>query len=141
PQAGAVVVDRSDGNVRYLTAPWVTGAAVRDLLAPTAAAQRLSRTKDGVTSPFPSPALSASCTSWNALALTDADGTRYSTDLGELVPAHLTSGRPDAPREVQPGDWRTTACSLAAARSHGVRSVNSWAYADQELPEANGEAA
>ncbi|MEV3853426.1 hypothetical protein AB0J38_03780 [Streptomyces sp. NPDC050095] len=139
-QAGAVVMDRSDGNVRYLTAPWATGAAVRDLLKPSAPAQRLSRTRDGVTSPFMSPAVSASCTSWNALALTDSAGTRYSTDLGELVPAHLTSGRPDAPRESRAGDWATTACSLAAARSHGVRSVNSWAYARQDLPEANGAA-
>ncbi|MFE1952919.1 hypothetical protein ACFW9D_20920 [Streptomyces sp. NPDC059524] len=140
PESGAVIVDRTDGNVRYLTAPWVTGAAVRDLLAPDAAPRRLARTKDGVTAPFPSPAVSASCTGWNALALTDADGTRLATDLGELVPAHLTAGRPDAPRESRPGDWSATACSLAAARSHGVRSVNAWAYARQPLPEAGGEA-
>ncbi|WP_428955102.1 hypothetical protein [Streptomyces sp. cg35] len=143
PQAGAVVVNRSDGNVRYLTAPWVTGAAVRDLLKPAGAAQRLPRTKDGVTSPLPSPALAPSdrpCTSWNALALTDSGGTRYSTDLGELVPAHLTAGRPDAPRDAKPADWAATACSLGAVRSHGVRSVNSWAYARQALPEANGDA-
>ncbi|WP_344442068.1 hypothetical protein [Streptomyces kunmingensis] len=143
PQSGAVVMDRADGNVRYLTAPWVTGAAVRDLLRPSAAAQRLSRTKDGVTAPFPSPALAPAgrpCTAWNALALTDSGGTRYATDLGELVPAHLTSGSPDAPRETGPGDWETTACSLAAARSHGVRSVNSWEYARQKLPESNGTA-
>ncbi|MEV1018785.1 hypothetical protein [Streptomyces sp. NPDC050264] len=144
PQAGAVVIDRSDGNVRYLTAPWVTGAAVRDLLKPDAAAQRLSRTKDGMTSPFPSPAVAPAdrpCTSWHVLALTDSAGTRYSTDLGELVPAHLTSGRPDAPGEAKPADWAATACSLAAARSHGVSTVNSWAYARQTLPEANGTAA
>ncbi len=140
PQSGAVVLNRADGNVRYLTAPWVTRSAVRDLLRPAAAPQPLARTKDGVTAPFPSPALAASCTSWNALALTDATGTRLATDLGELVPAHLTSGRPDAPRESAPGDWRTTACSLAAARSHGVSSVNAWAYASQQLPEANGVA-
>ncbi|MBZ4324583.1 hypothetical protein JNW98_35410, partial [Streptomyces sp. SCA2-4] len=30
--ATAVVVGRTDGNVRFLTAPWVTSAAVRDLL-------------------------------------------------------------------------------------------------------------
>ncbi|MFJ9036182.1 hypothetical protein ACIRF8_06300 [Streptomyces sp. NPDC102406] len=143
PQAGAVVVDRVDGNVRYLTAPWVTGAAVRDLLAPDGAAQRLTRTKDGVTSPFPSPAVAPTdrpCTSWNALALTDATGTRYATDLGELVPAHLTSGSPQAPHEARPADWAPLACSLGAARSHGVRSVNSWTYARQALPEGNGTA-
>ncbi|MBO1333267.1 hypothetical protein J3486_18720 [Streptomyces sp. VRA16 Mangrove soil] len=139
-QSGAVVLDRSDGNVRYLTAPWVTGAAVRDLLKPDAAPLKLSRTADGVTSPFASPAVSRTCTSWNALALTDASGTRLTSDLGELVPAQLTSGSPDAPHDSGPADWRATACSLAAARSHGVRSVNSWAYAQQPLPEANGTA-
>ncbi|WP_306323499.1 MULTISPECIES: hypothetical protein [unclassified Streptomyces] len=139
-QAGAVVMDRSDGNVRYLTAPWVSKAATRDLLKPSAGARALSRTKDGVTAPFPSPALASSCTSWNALALTDSTGTRLSTDLGELVPAHLTSGSPAAPHEARPGDWATTACSLAAARSHGVRSVNSWKYAKQPLPQGNGTA-
>lgn len=143
-QSGAVVIDRSDSNVRYLTAPWVTGAAVRDLLEPSGAARPLTRTKDGVTAPFPSPALAPAdqpCTSWNALALTDADTTRYTSDLGELVPAHLTSGAPDAPREADPAAWAAPACSLAAARSHGVRSVNAWAYARQTMPEANGEAA
>jgi hypothetical protein len=139
-QSSAVVMDRADGNVRYLTAPWVARAATRDLLKPTAGARALSRTKDGVTAPFPSPALATSCTSWNALALTDSTGTRLTTDLGELVPAHLTSGSPAEPREARPADWATTACSLAAARSHGVRSVNSWAYARQALPAANGTA-
>ncbi|MYT70688.1 MULTISPECIES: hypothetical protein [unclassified Streptomyces] len=138
--SSAVVLDRADGNVRYLTAPWVTGAAVRDLLKPDAAALKLSRTADGATAPFASPAVSSGCTSWNALALTDATGTRLTTDLGELVPARLTSGSPDAPRDSAPADWAATACSLAADRSHGVRSVNSWPYAEQELPEANGTA-
>ncbi|MZD07152.1 hypothetical protein GTW43_18945, partial [Streptomyces sp. SID5785] len=140
PESGAVVVDRADGNVRYLTAPWVTGAALRDLLEPSAAPRRLARSRDGVTAPFPSPAVSASCTAWNALALTDDGSTRLVTDLGELVPARLTAGRPDAPREARPGDWAATACSLGAARSHGVRTVNSWAYARQPLPEGAGEA-
>ncbi|MFD7298090.1 hypothetical protein ACFV9W_32800 [Streptomyces sp. NPDC059897] len=139
-QSGAVVMDRADGNVRYLTAPWVAKAGTRDLLKPSAGTRALARTKDGVTAPFPSPALATSCTSWNALALTDSTGTRLTTDLGELVPAHLTSGSPAAPREARPADWATTACSLAAARSHGVRSVNSWAYARQALPEASGTA-
>ncbi|WP_353942180.1 hypothetical protein ABII15_11390 [Streptomyces sp. HUAS MG91] len=139
-QSGAVVLDRSDGNVRYLTAPWVTAASVHDLLKPDAAAQKLSRSADGTTAPFAGPALSGSCTSWNALALTDATGTRLTSDLGELVPARLTTGRPDAPHDSAPADWAATACSLAAARSHGVRSVNSWSYAEQPLPEANGTA-
>ncbi|MFH8792965.1 hypothetical protein [Streptomyces sp. NPDC017941] len=139
--AGAVVVGRADGNVRYLTAPWVREAAVQDLLEPTATPSALRRTADGVTAPFASPALARACTSWNALRLRDREGAaRLATDLGELVPAHLTAGRPDAPREATPADWSRTACSLAAARSHGVRTVNAWSYAAQALPDGSGEA-
>ncbi|GAA1890929.1 hypothetical protein GCM10009837_11330 [Streptomyces durmitorensis] len=141
-EAGAVVLNRVDGNVRYLTAPWVGGVGVRDLLKPGASATPLERDGEGVTGPFASPAQASKCTSWNALQLRDDTGTnRLSTDLGELVPAHLTAGRPQAPREASAVDWSSTACSLAAARSNGVRSVNSWQYARQALPEANGSAA
>ncbi|ATL27233.1 hypothetical protein [Streptomyces formicae] len=141
-EANAVVVSRADGNVRYLTAPWIGSAAVSDLLKPAAKALPLHRSADGVTDPFASPATARECTSWNALRLRDNSGTvRMSSDLGELVPAHLTSGRPGAPREATPAQWAKSACSLASVRSHGVRSVNSWAYARQTLPEANGAAA
>lgn len=140
PEAGALVVDRADGNVRYLTAPWVRGAAVRNLLKPSAAPMPLGRAPDGVTTPFASPALARDCASWNALALRDDAGTRLSTDLGELVPAHLTAGRPGAPREAVAADWQHSACSLTSVRSHGVRTVNSWAYARQQLPEGSGAA-
>jgi hypothetical protein len=140
PEAGALVVDRADGNVRYLTAPWVRSAAVRNLLKPSAAPMPLDRAPDGVTAPFASPALARDCTSWNALALRDDAGTRLSTDLGELVPAHLTAGRPGAPREAVAADWQHSACSLTSVRSHGVRTVNSWAYARQQLPEGSGAA-
>lgn len=137
-EAGAVIVNRTDGNVRYLTAPWVKGAAVRDLVK-RSAATTLKRDKSGVTEPFASPAQASSCTSWSALQLRDNSGTdRLSTDLGELVPAHLTAGRPQAPREATAADWSATACSLSAARSNGVRTVNAWAYARQALPEGNG---
>ncbi|MDG4866287.1 hypothetical protein P8605_49855, partial [Streptomyces sp. T-3] len=51
---------------------------------------------------------------------------------------------PEAPREVSGGQarasWARTACLLPAVRAHGVRSVNSWAYASQPLPEGNGTA-
>ncbi|MFF1697162.1 hypothetical protein ACFVXC_26725 [Streptomyces sp. NPDC058257] len=141
-EAGAVVVNRVDGNVRYLTAPWVDGVAVRDLLKPQANASPLKRDAEGVTEPFASPAQARSCTSWDALQLRDNTGVnRLSTDLGELVPAHLTAGRPQAPREATAANWSSTACSLTDARSNGVRSVNSWQYARQVLPEANGAAA
>ncbi|MFD9911019.1 hypothetical protein [Streptomyces sp. NPDC059063] len=141
-EAGAVVLGRSDGNVRYLTAPWVRGVAVRDLLKPSAGATPLRRTADGVTAPFASPAVAQECRVWNALQLRDGTGAAgLTTDLGELTPARLTSGRPGAARAAAPGDWARTACSLAAARSNGVRSVNAWGYARQDLPDGTGGAA
>ncbi|MFI6943131.1 hypothetical protein ACIBI4_28035 [Streptomyces sp. NPDC050418] len=148
PTASALVVGRTDGNVRYLMAPWVRGVSVRDLTDPSAQPRRLERDKDGVTDPVASPAQARTCTSWNALELSDRSTarstTRTVTDLGELTPAHLTSGRPEAPREVAGAaareSWARTACLLPAVRSHGVRSVNSWAYAAQALPEDNGTA-
>ncbi|QES50433.1 hypothetical protein DEJ50_24015 [Streptomyces venezuelae] len=139
--SGALVLSRVDGNVRYLTAPWVTGAAARDLLKPADSPAPLRLTADGVTPPVPSPAPSGACTSWTALALTAADSTALVTDLGELTPARLTSGTPAAPAQAVAADWSKLACLLPAARSHGVRSVNSWAYAKQPLPEGNGTAA
>lgn len=141
PEANAVVVNRADGNIRYLTAPWVRAAAVHDLVKPAGKALPLDRDEEGVTDPFAGPAQTGRCTSWNALRLRDNSGAvRMSTDLGELTPARLTAGRPEAPREAAPADWAKSACSLASVRSHGVRSVNSWAYARQALPEVNGVA-
>ncbi|MGR4879343.1 hypothetical protein ACIPUC_07920 [Streptomyces sp. LARHCF249] len=142
--ATALVLSRVDGNVRYLTAPWVTGAARRDLLKPGEAAVALKPTADGVTPPVPSPAPAGSCTSWNALALTGDGATRLITDLGELTPARLTSGAPGAERDVtegaELGDWSRIACLLPSVRSHGVRTVNAWTYAKQPLPEGDGAA-
>jgi hypothetical protein len=72
------------------------------------------------------------------------DTTRLATDLGELIPARLTAGSPEAPHDVAGAAdlerWAKTACLLPAVRSHGVRSVNSWTYAHQKLPEAGGTA-
>ncbi|MFF9151067.1 hypothetical protein ACF1AB_02400 [Streptomyces sp. NPDC014846] len=141
-EASALVLGRSDGNVRYLTAPWVTKAAARDLTKPASAATALAVT-DGITAPLASPALQpGSCTSWTVLQLTDASGTRLSTDLGELVPAHLTAGRPGSAGEASGTEalrsWAPFACSLAAERSAGIRSVNAWGYAEQPLPDGSG---
>ncbi|KUO23108.1 hypothetical protein [Streptomyces dysideae] len=144
-EASALVLGRADGNVRYLTAPWVTKAAERDLLKPGAGAMDLGLT-DGVTAPLASPAArqDGACTSWNVLQLTADAGTRVSTDLGELVPARLTTGRPGATRDASGAEalrtWAPFACSLADARARGVRSVNAWAYAEQPLPDASGTA-
>ncbi|MGV9990238.1 hypothetical protein [Streptomyces sp. NPDC003374] len=143
--AGAVVLDRSDGNVRYLTAPWVTAAAQRDLFRPASAPLDLGL-RDGVAGPLAAPGeRSGACTSWHVLQLTDASGTHVLSDLGELVPARLTTGRPRAPHEVTGASglrtWAPYACSLVAMRSQGVRSVNAWRYADQPLPDESGTAA
>ncbi|MFE2511765.1 hypothetical protein ACFXC9_25405 [Streptomyces naganishii] len=143
-RAAAVVLGRSDGNVRYLTAPWVRGAAERDLMKPAAAPVDLGLT-DGVTGSLASPVQqTGACASWHVLQLTGASGTHLLTDLGELVPAGLTTGRPTAPHEVS-GEaglraWAPLACGLAAVRAQGVRSVNTWEYAEQPLPDASGTA-
>ncbi|MFI6347077.1 hypothetical protein [Streptomyces sp. NPDC050560] len=143
-EAGALVVDRSDTNVRFLTAPWVRGARVRDLLKPEAEPQPLDSGGDGVSAPVPGPPQSGECGSWNVLQLGDGASPPLLTDLGELVPARLTDGSPGDVRgsvgAAALTDWQHTACSLGALRGHGVRTVNSWPYADQELPEANGTA-
>ncbi|MFS8202843.1 hypothetical protein ACLVWQ_29680 [Streptomyces sp. CWNU-52B] len=145
--ASALVLGRADGNVRYLTAPWVRTTAVRDLLKPatgtaeTAGTTPLARSADGVSEPFASPAEeTGACRSWNVLELTDRTGTRLLTDLGELTPARLTSGRPGRSRDASAAAWSPLACSLAAVRGQGVRSVNSWQYARQQLPETGGTA-
>ncbi|MFC8364106.1 hypothetical protein ACFUIY_30015 [Streptomyces griseorubiginosus] len=142
-QASAVVLGRADGNIRYLTAPWVTKAAERDLLKPGSGAMALPLT-DGTTAPMAGPVQSGACTSWNVLQLTDASGTRLLTDLGELVPARLTTGRPGSVKDASGAQglraWAPYACSLGAMRSSGVRSVNTWAYATQPLPDASGRA-
>ncbi|WP_405932561.1 hypothetical protein [Streptomyces sp. NBC_00827] len=144
-EAEAVVLGRTDGNVRYLTAPWVTKATERDLMKPSSGAMDLTLSADGTTTPLASPAQrSGACTSWNVLELKDNSGTRLLTDLGELIPAHLTSGRPSAPGEASGAEalrnWAPFACSLASVRSQGVRSVNAWQYARQQLPDAGGSA-
>ncbi|MFF6784757.1 hypothetical protein [Streptomyces sp. NPDC012510] len=144
--ASALVLGRADGNVRYLTAPWVREAAVRDLAEPDAEARTLALSEDGVTSPFASPAVrSGKCRSWDVLHLTDARGGTWSlTDLAEVTPAHLTVGRPSTGRgrdaSAAPATWSPFACSLAAVRSQGVRTVNAWQFARQPLPDGSGTA-
>ncbi|MFI1163003.1 hypothetical protein ACH4UM_05165 [Streptomyces sp. NPDC020801] len=144
-EASAVVLGRSDGNVRYLTAPWVRKAAERDLLKPASRALDLGLT-DGVTGPLAGPVQqTGACTAWNALQLSGDFGTHLLSDLGELVPARLTTGRPGAPHEAAGAaglrDWAPLACSLEAVRAQGVRSVNAWSYAEQPLPDGSGTAA
>ncbi|MBB4892754.1 hypothetical protein FHS39_001765 [Streptomyces olivoverticillatus] len=138
--SSALVLGRTDGNVRYLTAPWVTTAAVRDLLKPDDTPQPLHRDADGVTDAVPSPATTNDCHGWTSLQL----GNHLVTDLGELVPTRLTAGAPAAPRDATSAadlaGWSHGACQLQAARWQGVRSVNSWQFATQPLPGAAGSA-
>ncbi|WKE72049.1 hypothetical protein [Streptomyces sp. WP-1] len=141
-EASALVLGRADGNVQYLLAPWVKKAATRDLMKPSSAPVPLTVT-DGLTAPLTSPALgTGNCTSWTVLQVSGGQGTQLATDLGELVPARLTAGRPGASAEAATPEglqaWAPFACSLATERSSGVRSVNAWDYAEQPLPDGSG---
>ncbi|MFD4572709.1 hypothetical protein ACFWNK_05940 [Streptomyces sp. NPDC058417] len=146
-EAAAMVLDRADGNVRYLTAPWVTKVAERDLSKPGAGLMDLT-VADGITSPMASPATrTGACTTWNVLQVSDGSGSYLLSDLGELLPARLVSGRPSAtkpPKDATGAEalrtWAPFACSLGEVRAQGVRSVNAWAFARQPLPDASGEA-
>ncbi|MEE1928622.1 hypothetical protein V1J52_10520 [Streptomyces sp. TRM 70351] len=146
--ASAVLLTRSDGNARYLTAPWVTELATVDLLRAEDAGGPVERREDGVTQPVTSPPLGRSeCAVWPALRVA-AHGreTPYLlTDLGEITPALLTQGRPGSgPKDpLTPGGREAlarSACHLATVAGGGVRSVNTWAFASQELPEGDGSA-
>ncbi|MET9557011.1 hypothetical protein [Streptomyces sp. NPDC006645] len=146
PATYALVAGRTDGNVRYLMAPWVRTTSVRDLLDPAGDARPLRRDADGVSDPLPAPGTRRECEAWDVLEVTEsgAGGVRLLSDLGELTPARLTSGPPSAPSDVSGSAaraaWARTACLLPAVRSHGVRTVNSWQFASQSLPESNGAA-
>ncbi|MDX6346167.1 MAG: hypothetical protein QOF84_957 [Streptomyces sp.] len=152
----AVVVGRTDGNTRFLTAPWVSEARTRDLLGPGRASQGLHRAADGVTDPVRMPGADSTdgvCgSSWPVLQLKAAARLGDSrpfllTDLGDLVPVHLTyqaqgsAGPIEATGRNALASWARTACHLGSLAGQGVRSVNNWEYADQQLPEANGTAA
>ncbi|MFG3505768.1 hypothetical protein ACGF5F_09645 [Streptomyces sp. NPDC047821] len=143
----ALVVGRSHANVRYLTAPWVREVSARDLLQPMAGARPVERDAHGVTGALLSPVAPSRCRAWDVLEVRDGTATRTLSDLGELAPARLTSGPPSAPADpadsgvTARAEWARTACLLPALRSKGVRSVNSWRFAEQELPEGAGTAA
>lgn len=155
--SGALVISRSDSNVRYLTAPWVRKAAEVDLLHRGDEGRRLRRAADGVlaslTAPRPGPGV---CQRWPGLLLTSRDGgtggdgasgskRRLYTDLGELTVARLTSGNPRGTLKEATGEGarRTlshTACGFRGLLGGGVRTVNSWKFATQWLPGGTGRA-
>ncbi|MDW6063333.1 hypothetical protein SAZ11_41695 [Streptomyces sp. FXJ1.4098] len=150
----ALVATRADGNVRYLTAPWVRRPSVRDLVRPDEAPRPLRLAPDGVTDPvraggaglMPGSGRTPECESWTALRL----GSRLVTDLGEIVPARLTYGAPGGfgpgggPLDVAGAEaraaWAHTGCRLPLLHSRGVREVNAWRFAAQRLPEGGGAA-
>ncbi|WP_443042788.1 hypothetical protein [Streptomyces sp. NBC_00344] len=153
----AVVIARAGDNARFLLAPWVAESATRDLLKPDAPARGLAVGGAGVTAPLARPAAgSANCHSWPALQLRSSSRIAENhafilTDLGDLTPVHLTYTPPPGggapagqPREATGSQallsWAHTACSLNGVRGTGVRAVNNWEYARQQLPEHAGRA-
>ncbi|MFG2832576.1 hypothetical protein ACGFWI_34855 [Streptomyces sp. NPDC048434] len=139
--ASALVVSRTQGNIRYLTAPWVKSAQLVDLVQPATAGRPVRIGANGTTGPVPTPRPAEKCTTWPALRM----GGHLLTDLGELTPARLTYGTPRKPGKVTAPRartaWARTACQLAAVRGQGVRAVNSWEFARQPLPGGGGSAA
>ncbi|MEU6852265.1 hypothetical protein ABZ901_20365 [Actinacidiphila alni] len=158
--AGAVVVDRVDGNTRFLTAPWIADAQTRDLMRPDVLGAPLHRDADGVTDPVRMPGAGAAAgtcgDTWPVVQLTSSSRiveshTFLLTDLGDLSPVHLTYTPPPGkgaparqPREATGAQalvsWAHDACHLGELRGQGVKAVNMWEFARTPLPEGGGEA-
>lgn len=154
--AAAVVLTRADGAARYLTAPWIAEAGTRDLLRPETPGRPLGLGPDGVTGWVRGPgAGGAGCPDWPVLQLRSSPRIVEKhafllTDLGGLSAAHLTYTPPPGhgparrPREATGSaallSWAHSACRLATLRDSGVRAVNTWDFAEQELPEDAGPA-
>ncbi|MGW7265066.1 hypothetical protein [Streptomyces sp. NPDC054842] len=155
--AAAVVVARGRGTVRFLTAPWIAGAETRDLLRPGSPARRLRVAPDGVTGTVPAAAARTACDTLPVLQLRSSariveKHAFLLSDLGGLSPAHLTytplpgggTGAPPSrqPREATGGPaqvaWARLGCGLREVRGSGVRAVNAWDFAAQDLPEDGG---
>ncbi|WP_328319994.1 hypothetical protein OHA70_20640 [Kribbella sp. NBC_00382] len=142
--AAAVVISESAKGVRFLTAPWIATATLRNLVKPNTPAADLSRV-NGVTAEIGRP----TCASWPTLQLRSASTVAEKhafllTYLGGLSPVHLTympppsSGTARSPREATSSaallSWAKTACGLQALQGQGVRSANNWIFAEQPLP-------
>ncbi|WP_405014476.1 hypothetical protein [Kitasatospora sp. NBC_01539] len=150
--AAALTLHRGDGTVRYLLAPWVDTAELRELREPDRPARELDR-RDGVTGPVPLP--SGDCGRQPVLQLRSAPTVAEKhafllADTGGLAPAHLTylpppsAGIARTPREATGADalttWARSVCTLPAPVP-GVKSLNAWAFAEQPLPARAGTAA
>ncbi|MGW7269287.1 hypothetical protein ACWGH5_02115 [Streptomyces sp. NPDC054864] len=154
--AAALVVSRSAGKLRYLTAPWIAEAQTRDLLTPNSPGRPLDVSDEGVTDAVGEPSGTGACDSLPVLQLRSSDRIVEKhaflvADLGGITPAHLSytplpgTGAPARqPREATSDaalrSWARTACRLPELRQSGVRSVNQWDFAEQELPERGGRA-
>ncbi|WP_353946779.1 hypothetical protein ABII15_37600 [Streptomyces sp. HUAS MG91] len=154
--AAVVVLARSKGSARYLTAPWVAESTTRDLLRPDSPARPLHVSGDGVTDAVPVVA-AADCARRPVLQLRSSSRivehhAFVVADLGGLSPVHLTytplpgHGTPPArqPREATSSQallaWARSACRLGSWEGGAVRAVNAWDFAEQELPEGGGHA-
>jgi hypothetical protein len=161
--SAAVLVDRVDGNARFLTAPWVAEAQTRDLLKPDRPGTALHRSADGVTDPVRTPdaVTGGSCgSSWPVLQLRSSSAIAEPhsfllTDLGDILPTHLTYTAPPRtaagvstqagpPREATGGpalvSWAHDACGLAVLRGQSMKAVNDWEFARTALPQGAGTA-
>lgn len=154
--AAVLALSRTQGSVRYLTAPWIAEAETRDLLRPDKPGSPLDIGDDGVTDALRSPSGQGGCASWPVLQLRSSDRIVEKhaflvTDLGALTATHLTytplpgdGERPRAPREATSAaalrSWAHIACGLDELRGDDVRAVNQWEFAEQDLPEDAGTA-
>ncbi|MFE1270394.1 hypothetical protein [Streptomyces sp. NPDC058758] len=156
--AASVVLARTGAGTRYLLAPWIAEAGVRDLARPAAAARELAVAPDGVTPPVPAPRPAGpdGCGGTTVLQLRSSariveDHAFLVADLGGLGPAHLgwtplpAPGVPSRqPREATGplglAAWARSGCLLGPLHDAGVRSVNRWEFAEQRLPERAGRA-
>ncbi|MGW1208575.1 hypothetical protein ACWD5F_02945 [Streptomyces sp. NPDC002499] len=149
--------EQGKGAVRYLLAPWVAEAQTRDLLRPDVLARPLAVSKEGVTGPVPTVPAGSGCAGRPVLQLRSSERVAEHhafllAGVGDLSPVHLTytplpgHGTPPArqPREATgPAAllaWAHQACGLGSLRGTGVRAVNAWDFAEQELPDGGGHA-
>nr|WP_176985386.1 MULTISPECIES: hypothetical protein [unclassified Streptomyces] len=152
--AAAVALDASGETVRYLLAPWVAESRTRDLMRPDTPARPLAVDGDGLTAPVPGFGAGLGCGSRTVLQLRSSSRIAEHhafllAGLGELTAVHLTytplpgHGAPARqPREATgPAAllaWARTGCPVGPPRGSGVKAVNAWDFAEQDLPDGAG---
>ncbi|WP_442816685.1 hypothetical protein [Streptomyces sp. NBC_01304] len=153
--AAAIALFNGGKGTRYLLAPWIAESQRRDLLHPDTPGRPLDVTEDGLTEAVRTPS-AGGCDTWPVLQLRSSERIVEKhaflvTDLGGLTPAHLSytplpgNGVPARqPREATSStalvSWARTACRLDEFRDDGVRAVNVWDFAAQQLPQNAGRA-